>query len=321
MRQASLLLLYGAYMHESPRWDPVLALSPNLAYLATIVEHGSFAGAAAHLKMTPSTLSRAIRRLEHQLDIELAVRNGRSIDLTKAGQLLAGHARLAADQVRQGVREAGQAGSRRVIRIGLLQSLGADYVPAVVGQFVAGHPEVQFFFREDSGAHLEQMLLDGEIDIALLAPAPVNAAFTSTVLFEQRIDLVVAAESPWAQRGVVRLADLADENFIMTESGFGVRDLVDKLFEAAGYQPKTILETTNLTMATALAAAGVGMALAPPMPDGVTGVARVPIDDPMARRDVAICRLSAVAAISHLREFERFVINHPSNARGAPPVR
>lgn len=303
-------------MHESEP-DPVLALSPNLLYLAAIVEHGSFAAAATHLQMTPSTLSRAIRRLEHELHIELAVRSGRSIELTKAGQLLAGHARLAAAQARQGVKEAAQAGSRRVIRIGLLQSLGADYVPAVVGQFIANRPDVQFFFRENSGARLEQMLLDGEIDVALLAPPPDNEAFTTSVLFEQRIDLVVAQGAAWAGRDRVQLAELVDENFIMTESGYGVRSLVDTLFEKAGYRPKVILDTTNLTMATALAAAGVGVTLAPSMPDGIAGVARIPIDDAAAGRDVAICRLTSASANPHLREFERFVIEHPANSRRA----
>lgn len=306
-------------MHEKLRWDPVLALSPNLAYLAIIVEHGSFAAAAAELQVTPSTLSRAIRRLEHELDIELAVRHGRSIKLTKAGELLAGHARLATDQIRQGVKEAGQAGIRKVIRVGLLQSLGSDYVPLVVGQFVAQQPDVQFFFREESNVRLERMLVDREVDIALIAPAPVNDTLETTVLFEQRIDLIVADDSRWARQHSVKLAELAEESFVLTESGYGVRDLVDKLFEASGYQPKVILETTNLAMATALAATNVGVALAPPMPTGVAGVTRVRIDDPLARREVAVCRLKSASLIasSHLTEFERFIAGHPANARHA----
>ncbi|MDF2824746.1 MAG: transcriptional regulator, LysR family [Mycobacterium sp.] len=305
-------------MHERTQWQSALSLSPNLVYLALIVEHGSFAAAAARLQMTPSTLSRAVRRLEHELHLELAVRDGRAITLTTAGEVLANHARLAVEQMRQGLNEASQAGGRPVIRVGLLQSLGADYVPAVVSDFLADHPDVQFFFREESGYRLEQMLVDGEIDLALIAPPPDNDALVSAVLFPQHIDVVVAQDSVLARRSTVDLRELEQENFILTESGYGIRDVVDALFRTAGYEPKVIMETTNLAMAAALAAAKIGVALGPPMPDGITGVVRIPVADETARRDVAICTRKSTAPSPHLDAFVEHVRTHPAGtASGA----
>ncbi len=155
-------------------WRRAVTLCPNLAYLAMIVERGSFTAAATELQITPSTLSRAVRRLEHELGLELAVRQGRGIELTASGQLLAMHARSALEQIRNGLREAVLASSAPVIRIGLLRSLGSDYMPTVVGDFALERPAIQFSFREASGTQLERMLLEREIDIALVAPPPVH---------------------------------------------------------------------------------------------------------------------------------------------------
>jgi DNA-binding transcriptional LysR family regulator len=293
-----------------------LALCPNLAYLAMIIEQGSFAAAAAELRMTPSTLSRAIRRLEHELGLELAVRQGRSIELTTSGVFLARHARIALEQMRSGLRDAVLASSQPVIRIGLLRSLGSEYVPTVVGDYIANRPDVQFSFREASGTDLEKMLLDREIDIALVAPPPRHDEIATTVLFEQSIDIVVAADSPLARRPSIDLATLADENFILSVIGYDTRAVADTLFESAGFRPKVILETDDMAMSVALAAAKVGIALAPPTPEAHGDVIRVPLNDPRTRRNVAVCHLIGAPLASHVEDFLQHLIAHPASSRG-----
>lgn len=314
LRQALVLHVYGANMHER-EWRLVLALSPNLAYLTKVIDCGSFTAAAAELKMTPSTLSRSIRRLEHDIGIELAVRHGRAAELTPAGLLLAQQARVAVNQVRTGLREAALASARPVIRIGLLRSLGSEYVPTVVGTFAGEHPGVQFSFREASGTRLAQMLVDREIDIALIAPPPEMAEVVATVLFEQTIDVVVSNQSRWAREQSVDLAALADENFILSERGYDARAVADKLFETAGFRPKVILETDDMAMAVGLAAASMGVALAPPTPEALGHVTRVSLNDPRARRHVAVCRLKEASSVPLVSDFVQHVIQHSKETK------
>lgn len=301
-------------MHQSTYVRQTLSLCPNLAYLAMIVERGSFTAAAAALGMTPSTLSRAIRRVEHELRIELAVPKGRSIELTPAGMFLAQHAQIALQHVGTGLREAVLASSNPVVRIGLLRSLGSHYVPTVVGDYVKKFPAVQFSFRQASGTQLEQMVRDRAIDLALVAPPSTHPDITAIELFEQRIEVVVAAGSRWANRSQIDLADLADESFILSERGYDARTVADRLFEAAGVQPNVILETDDMAMAVALAAANVGIAITPPTPEALGDVARVSLQDPLARRTVAVCHLSEPAPGAHVRDFLQHLIDHPASS-------
>lgn len=301
-------------MHQSTYVRQTLTLCPNLAYLAMIVERGSFTAAATALGMTPSTLSRAIRRVEHDLRIELAVPKGRSIELTAAGQFLAQHAQIALQHVSTGLREAVLASSSPVVRIGLLRSLGSHYVPTVVGDYVKKIPSVQFSFRQASGTQLQQMLLDRAIDLALIAPPPVQPSITAIELFEQRIEVVVAAGSRWAGHSHIDLADLAEESFILSDRGYDARTVADKLFEAAGVQPNVILETDDMAMAVALAAANVGIAITPPTPEALGDVVRVSLQDPLARRTVAVCHLAEPALNPHVDDFLRYLVEHPASS-------
>ncbi|XVQ07661.1 LysR family transcriptional regulator [Spirillospora sp. CA-255316] len=294
-------------MHQSQAF---LALCPTLVHLSSVVEHGSFAAAATELRMTPSTLSRGIRRLENDLGMALVLRSGRGIELTPAGRLLGEHARLALRQMRIGLREARMAG-RKLVRVGLLRSLGSDYMPAVVGGFAASRPDVQFSLREGSSDGLADMLVEREIDIAMIAPPPERSDISATVLFQQRIDVVVAAGTRLAGRTSVDVGELAGENLILAESGYASRTAADHLFEAAGVRPKVIFETDNMEMAVALAAAGVGVAIAPPTAGVNVDVVRVPLSDPAARRDVAVCRLAGLDPAGHVADFLDYVRSYP----------
>ena len=60
----------------------------QLKAFVTVVAHGSFARAAAELRVSPSTLSQTIRELESRLGMRLLNRTTRSLSLTDAGSRL-----------------------------------------------------------------------------------------------------------------------------------------------------------------------------------------------------------------------------------------
>src|SRR5437868_9535637 len=71
----------------------------DLRAFAAIVEHGSFARAAAHLGVSPSALSQTIRGLETRLGVRLLNRTTRSVAPTEGGERLLRTLRPAFQQI------------------------------------------------------------------------------------------------------------------------------------------------------------------------------------------------------------------------------
>lgn len=59
------------------------------------------------------------------------------------------------------------------------------------------------------------------------------------------------------------MADLADESFVTMHPGFGMRRLLDELCAAAQFQPRIVLESSDLSTAAGFVAAGLGITLMP----------------------------------------------------------
>ena len=64
------------------------SLKPIRVFLS-VVEQGSFAGAARSLRMTPASTTRIIAQLEQDLGQQLLLRTTRQVSLTGAGALVA----------------------------------------------------------------------------------------------------------------------------------------------------------------------------------------------------------------------------------------
>jgi DNA-binding transcriptional LysR family regulator len=61
----------------------------DLRSVVVLVEELHFGRAAGRLGVTPSTLSRRIRAVEHELGVPLFIRTSRTVALTEAGRELA----------------------------------------------------------------------------------------------------------------------------------------------------------------------------------------------------------------------------------------
>lgn len=63
----------------------------KFVYFACVVKHRSFSAAAKEVRVSKSTLSRAIANLEQELGALLLTRTSRRVDVTHAGERLYAH--------------------------------------------------------------------------------------------------------------------------------------------------------------------------------------------------------------------------------------
>ncbi|MHA6762353.1 LysR family transcriptional regulator [Streptacidiphilus sp. PAMC 29251] len=264
-----------------------------LRYFVAVAEERSFTAAARRLHVSQPALSQQIKLLERSLDAELLDRSTQPLRLTPAGsEMLTGAYRLlrSVEDVDRTVRAttSGQAG---VLRIGTTWGGLYDLLLPALRALRADRPDIQLPVTQLGGRDQLAALRRDEVDVVLHRHTHRDSfdGIERTVLFDDPLIAILPLGHPAGRSGRVRLADLADERFVMI--GRQVKPLVFdrcvQLCREAGFQLDVVdevLEPMGLALAVAsegvVSLSGAGMANRYPgldylLVDPVVGIAEV----------------------------------------------
>jgi DNA-binding transcriptional LysR family regulator len=262
----------------------------QMEYLLAVVDEGSFTAAARRLDVSQPTLSHQVRALEATVGQALLERGAGAVHLTPAGRAYVPHAAAAlraAAAARRACRGDAAAAALE-LRIATLYSLALGILPRAIRAWRAAHPDARVEVREYANAEAlaEQMAL-GVADVGV-GPRPRRWDGPLTVLGEEDLVLVLGPDDPLARRRRLRLADLADRAWVLYAVENSLSPVVERACAAAGFAPRAAVRTTHTATAVALAAAGLGPALAPrSILDPALRAALVAPDPPVRRELVA----------------------------------
>ena len=272
----------------------------QLAYFVAVVDEAHFTRAAERLRIAQPAVSQQIRRLEAELGERLLHRDRRTVTLTPAGQALLPHARAALAQVEHG-RQAVAALRGLVagqLRVGLVMPLPDRRVIRAVGAFGRRHPGIELTLVEDETDALLDGLAAGGLHAAFIGLGPGQdhpAGLDALVVAREPAVLVVHPQHPLAGRRSAPLSVLRHEPVVTLTRASRLRSVLEASCRRAGFAPRIVAETSDLSVMVQLVAEGVGVALMPRSgrDDGADVVA-VPITHPaIDRRIVLVWRADA----------------------------
>ena len=240
----------------------------HLRYFVVLAEECHFGRAAQRLHMAQSPLSHQIRQLEDELGIALFDRTTRKVSLTEAG------ARYL-ERVRETLRglEVAGAEARRIaagetghLAIGFTGSATYELLPSLSRDLRASFPGIELDLKGELLTPDQVAgLLTGELDLGFLRPPVRDPRLEVHVLRAESLIVALPAHHRFAGAAAVRLADLADEQFICYP-GHGrsvVRDVVIDACRNAGFTPRVAEEVAETSTIISFVAAGLGVALVP----------------------------------------------------------
>lgn len=274
-----------------------------LEVFRTIARHGSITAAARSLRYTQSAVSRQIAVLEAEVGAQLFDRLPRGVALTEEGRTLLPHAEAILDRLTAARRDLDALlglGAGR-LRVGAFPTAVAALVPRALASFRSAYPAVTLSLVEGLTPALLERLVAGDADIAVVSSAPATPAdparFDLHHLLDERLLVAVPRTHRLARRRTVRLAELADDPFIV-----GSANAEETLLRAAlpsGFQPRIDIVAAEWTGKFGCVAAGLGVTLVPAL-----AVRGIPPDIALLRlhaEDESIRRIFAATVAGRAR--------------------
>jgi DNA-binding transcriptional LysR family regulator len=211
----------------------------DLHILATVVQWGSMAKAAAYLRMTQPSVSEAIAKLEDALRVRLLDRSPRGIEPTIYADVLLKRGLVVFDELRQGIRDIEflTDPTKGEVRVGCPESLMAGVVPAIIDRVTRRHPRVVVRVVLADTATFEFPHLRGRsIDLMLgkITEPLADEELNVEVLFDEPYLVVAGAQSRWARRRKVELADLVHEPWIYMPPNNRISSYLAEAFHTRG---------------------------------------------------------------------------------------
>ncbi len=243
----------------------------ELTYIVTIAEEKSISRAADRLYMAQSSLSQFLQQFEAELGVPIFFRSSHGVRPTESGAFFIEHARQILQhyhwvQKELWDREELQGGS---LTLGISSFRGSYLLPPALKQFYTKYPKIHVNIVEQNSMALEESLLGGSLDLALVALPLKRLKCESRFLRHDEVILVANRSHPVMQFAVpkesgdgwwVRLEDAAQFEFILSDYDTILGTISRRQFKEAGLEP--LARNTNVTAAFAAAMAREGLGLA-----------------------------------------------------------
>ena len=244
----------------------------DIRYFIAVAEAKSMSQAGRDLFVSQPTLSQVIKKLEHEFDTNLFVREGKTLLLTAAGEQLLqrGRALLAEhDDLVNRLRRFSSV-TQETVRFGLSSFYSRHYMPDLLLYYANNKPYIKIEPIEANSIVLEQKVLDGDLDFCFVPAAPQRPELIYRTIDIEEFLLAVPKNHPANRCAVVStgrpyidMLRVKDYPFIIQSSVSKSSVLLRNIFQHFGFTPKVIFETNMRETMYALTSYGLGLSILP----------------------------------------------------------
>ncbi len=273
----------------------------DLRLCLLVADAGSITGGAERAHLTLASASARIRGLEETLGVALFMRHRQGVIPTPAGRALLAHARRVLAQIEQMRGELGEyaAGLKGNVRIASNTVAMSEFLPDLLGAFLAEHPNVEIALREQTSPAVVQAVLEGAADIGIVSDW-IELTGLETVPFRQ--DRLVVVTPPGHALAAlheahtpreVAFVDVLDSEFIGLPEHSALAEHLDGHAKRAGRLLRYRLRLRDFDSLCRAVAAGAAPGIVPlsaaRRSAASLDIGIVPLSDPWALRTLVLC--------------------------------
>ena len=242
----------------------------QLRYFLALVELNHFGQAAKSCFVSQSAFSIAIRDLEQLLNVQLVDRTNRSVTITGIGKEIATQARLTINNAELLVEMAQSSRSplSSKLKLGVIPTIAPFLLPRLLPELRKQYPELQLFLVEDTTARVHQKLLDGELDLILIALPIALRGVEIETLFRDPFYLACRSHSKLIDPEHYAIDQLAQESILLLEDGHCLRDHALAACEIRDINRVSRFAASSLLTLIEMVDADMGITFLPEMAEG-----------------------------------------------------
>lgn len=237
----------------------------NMRTFLRVAEMQSFTRAAEELGYSQSTVTVQIKQMEEELGVLLFERIGKSVKLTEQGRRFRDHAREIIHLVEFARQDMGEVPDvKGTLRIGTVDSLCINRMPAVLEAFRRECPQVETIVKTGSNEMLYDMVQKNEVDlIYFLDRRQFRDDWVRVMEKEERAHFVAAAGHPLTKKSEVSIEEILEEPLLLTEKGMSYRRSLETLVSIKELELRPVLEMANTDVIIELVSQNAGAAYFP----------------------------------------------------------
>lgn len=243
----------------------------QLRYFDALAREHHFGRAAEACAVTQPALSMQIHELEETLGLTLVERTRSGVQLTLKGDEIARRVSRILGDVRDLVAFARH--SNRVLtgelRLGVIPSVAPYMLPPLLPLLRDAYPDLELHVRETQTAHLTDELLDGKLDVLLLALPIKHTDLEQLPLFEDHFLLALPKQKKLSGRVRATKEMIENERLLLLEEGHCLRDQALTYCDLKHVDSLNTFGASSLGTIVEMVAAGYGITLLPELSLGI----------------------------------------------------
>jgi len=259
-----LLLSFASFQIQLTKHSLIGTQSMELKsinYFIGVAELGSISRASEHLGIVQPAMTRHIKQLEMELGVLLFNRLPRGVQLTAAGREFLGYCRRITEEVSRAKHEITAQGRKPKgsLVLGATPTLGCVLMPTIIEQSMREFPDISLRVVEERSIRLHDLLLTGELDMAILTNPIGSHRLSLQPLVSE--PLCVVGEPGWRPRdSEVQLEELSRIPVFLTP---GMRSLAGGEFSKTKARLRVVAEIESIETIRCLVKRGQGRTIVP----------------------------------------------------------